>query len=215
MVAVTVSTDTLCGFCNDGNHKACAIGVKYMGRQAHAKYPNGIVWACRCTSGGCTQGRRKCAVCGNRVTEEVNPETWQCFDVEACQAVVETRRENSPFLAQLREIKERVEMAKVQEAATKKKATSPKTGTCVCGCEGTTKGGKFLPGHDARFVSSLVSNAAESNFSNKSVTAARKSLTSVGASDALQAKFEKSLGLAQERAEKREQAKAEKAKGKG
>lgn len=28
--------------------------------------------------------------------------------------------------------------------------------TCVCGCGGTTKGGKFLPGHDARHKSNLI-----------------------------------------------------------
>ena len=36
-------------------------------------------------------------------------------------------------------------------AAKEPKAKVAKTGTCICGCGGTTKGGKFLPGHDARF----------------------------------------------------------------
>lgn len=32
----------------------------------------------------------------------------------------------------------------------------PKTGVCQCGCAGTTAGGKFLPGHDAKLASALV-----------------------------------------------------------
>lgn len=31
------------------------------------------------------------------------------------------------------------------------KAPKPKGQSCGCGCGGTTKGGKFLPGHDAKF----------------------------------------------------------------
>jgi hypothetical protein len=27
---------------------------------------------------------------------------------------------------------------------------------CLCGCEGQTKGGRFLPGHDAKLKSTLV-----------------------------------------------------------
>ena len=31
--------------------------------------------------------------------------------------------------------------------------------TCLCGCEGTTTGGRYLPGHDARHKSALVQAA--------------------------------------------------------
>ena len=31
--------------------------------------------------------------------------------------------------------------------------------TCLCGCEGTTKGGRYLPGHDAKHKSALVQSA--------------------------------------------------------
>lgn len=113
-------------------------------------------------------------------------------------------------------------MAKITEDKTKvakKASAAPKTGTCQCGCNGTTKGGKFLPGHDARFVSTLVGNAEDKGFTKASLDAGRKSLKDAGASDALKAKFEKSANLAQERRDKKEQAakdreaaKAEKAK---
>lgn len=32
---------------------------------------------------------------------------------------------------------------------------------CMCGCGGTTKGGRFLPGHDARLKSHLLKDARE------------------------------------------------------
>lgn len=197
-----------CGFCQSGFHDRCCIGVKHQG--PHVKYQNGVVWICGCED--CEIGRRKCAYCGNKTTHEVNPDTWECLDVEGCHALVEERRFNDPLLRQLREIQE-ITMAKIEEAKTEKAATrvaKAKTGTCVCGCDGTTKGGKFLPGHDARFVSGLVGTVSEAKFTAKSEQTARKALTGAGASEALIGKFDKSLGLAKDKAEK--QAAAAKAK---
>lgn len=211
MTALTVIEKTKCGFCNDNKHEKCSVGVKHRGR--HDKYPNGVVWTCRCTDGGCTAGRRKCAYCNNRNTDEVDPSTWECFDIEACRATVETRRENDPFTALLRDTYRRSDMAKIENdkvKAEKRAEAKPKTGTCVCGCEGTTKGGKFLPGHDARFVSVLVGSVADAKFTAKSEQAARKRLKDVGASDALVGKFDKQVGIAQAKSVKK--AEAEQAK---
>lgn len=44
-------------------------------------------------------------------------------------------------------------------AATTPASKEPKS--CLCGCGGTTKGGRFLPGHDARYHSRLKREAAE------------------------------------------------------
>ena len=38
----------------------------------------------------------------------------------------------------------------------KTKSNSPK---CECGCEATTKGGRFLPGHDAKLKAALIKEA--------------------------------------------------------
>ena len=39
----------------------------------------------------------------------------------------------------------------VQSETPKKKAPKkPKSGTCICGCQGETKGGRILPGHDMK-----------------------------------------------------------------
>lgn len=201
-MAIEVVVTRGCGFCNGHGkhptHDNCAVGTKHQGR--HEKYKNGVVWVCGCP---CNEGRIKCAHCGNRNDTEVDPTTWECFDIEGCRATVKERWESNPFSQQLREIKEKVDMAKIEnDKAKAERSTKPKTGTCVCGCNGTTKGGKFLPGHDARFVSTLVGTVAEAKFSAKAEQAARKSLKDVGASDALIGKFDKSVGLAKDKSEK-------------
>lgn len=217
MAIAKVVLTTGCGFCSvqrgsNAPHDPdkCAIGIKHQGR--HEKYKNGVVWICGCEE--CPPGRRKCAYCGNRETDEVDPDTWECFDVEACRALVEERRANDPLLVQLRDIKEKAEMAKIEDNKVAKKAAAPKTGTCVCGCNGETKGGKFLPGHDARFVSTLVGQVADAKFTAKAEQAARKSLTGAGASEKLVGKFDKSLGLARDKADRKAAADKEKAEAK-
>lgn len=202
--SVAVRTTNRCGFCQTGNHESCAIGTKM---EKHAKYTDGVVWSCGCWDGSCeTRSRLKCAYCGNKVEAEVDPRNWLCKDTEACHASVSARRENDPFLAQLKEIRSTV-MAKIENDKTK---AAPKTGTCVCGCEGTTKGGLFLPGHDARFVSTLVGQVEAAKFTGKATDTARKTLTGKKVSDKLVAKFEKSVALAKDRADKKAAAKAEK-----
>lgn len=195
-MALTVKEGHLCGFCNTGNTEKCVRGTKYMGIQPHAKFPEGVVWVCRSAN-----GERRCARCNNRNTPEIDPETWECFDIEGCHATISKRLDDDPFIQELREIKERVNMAKIQDnkAKTEKVAKAPKEPTyCVC-CGEATKGGKFLPGHDARHVATLVEAVLSKN---QTKAQAAKGLKDVGASDALQAKFDKSLTLATAKAEK-------------
>ena len=103
-------------------------------------------------------------------------------------------------------------MAKIQENAEKaQRSSKPKTGTCVCGCAGETKGGKFLPGHDARFVSTLVGQVVDAKFTAKAEKEARQALTKAEASEKLVAKFDKSLTIARDKAEAKAAAEKEKA----
>lgn len=206
-----------CGFCTPNHpnrHERCSVGVVHDGK--HERYKNGVVWVCGCD---CNTGRRKCHNCNNRNTEEVNPETWACFDTDACKATVTTRRERDPFLAQLAQIKETVAMAKIendkQKAEKEQKAKEPTF--CLVTGE-PTKGGLFKPGMDARYVSERVATVENANFTKKATDEARAKMKKDGVSEKLVAKFEKSLGIAQEKATKRaeaakakEAAKAEKA----
>jgi hypothetical protein len=202
--ALTVKAmDSVCGFCATGYHDNCPIGV-VMRRHAH--YPNGIVWVCACQKGDCAKKRRRCTNCNNTRKGEVDKATWLCKDTVACNDTVTVRRDNDPLLESIRKAREMAKVTETEKKAATKAATKPKTGTCVCGCKGTTKGGLFLPGHDARFVSSLVGNAEEKGFTKTAIADGAKALKDAGASDTLQPKYPKSVPLAQERAAKKEQA---------
>ena len=53
--------------------------------------------------------------------------------------------------------KNRMAGAKAREKVSKKpEVKNPKGQLCMCGCGGTTKGGKFLPGHDSKYHSALL-----------------------------------------------------------
>lgn len=214
-MAIEVIITKNCGFCSgQGKHPThdnCAIGTKHQGK--HEKHKNGVVWVCGCE---CNKGRRKCANCGNRNTDEVDPTTWECFDVEGCQVLKTERWAEDPFSNQLREIKERVDMAKTEAAKAEKSAKAPKVGKCLVTGE-ATKGGLFKPGMDAKYVSLRVAEVMDKS---KTKAQALKQMKDDGTSPVLQAKFEKNLNIAQEKAEKAKQAakdkadaKAEKAKG--
>jgi predicted SprT family Zn-dependent metalloprotease len=63
---------------------------------------------------------------------------------------------------------------------------TPKGPTCTCGCGGSTKGGRYLPGHDARHVSEVFDRWLKSEFD---ATGAAKLLPT----PALQAKLAKRI----------------------
>lgn len=208
-MAVTVQPAAVCGFCATGNHTRCVIGSKHKGR--HEKFPGGVVWACSCTNGGCTTGRRKCADCNNRNTDEVSPETWTCIDSEGCKDLVDTRRANDPFLIQLSEIQEKTKMAKIEndKAKAEKVAKTKEPTFCLVTGE-PTKGGLFKPGMDARYVSERVIEVENAKFSAKAKQAALSKMKKDGVSERLVAKFEKSVGLAEARVTAKAEAKAAK-----
>lgn len=80
----------------------------------------------------------------------------------------------------------------------KKSPSTPKKQPrqCTCGCGGTTKGGIFLPGHDARFVG-LVARAVVAG--ELTEAAAEERMASV--SDLLKAKIRRSIELGRTKAE--------------
>lgn len=180
-----------CGFCSTEHHVNCCIAVE---GQVNEQFPDGRVWLCQCEEKACAdRARIKCFDCGNRVEAEIDPDTWRCIDIEACQAEIQAKREANPLYAQLREIEEKVTMAETKTKTAKKAAAAPKVGKCLC-CGSATKGGDFLPGHDARFVSQRVAAVLDGN---EAKADARKACGDVSAN--LGAKFGKSLNLATER----------------
>lgn len=214
ITVVNPTRSRICGFCATGHHGRCSIGVSVR-RHEGQDYPEGAIHPCVCEDGGCELGRRKCTYCGNRETSEVDPETWECFDIEGCRAGVEARREASPLMRQLREAQENATMAKIEankEKAEKVAKTKEPTYCLVTG--EPTKGGLFKPGMDARYVSERVTEVINGKFSAKAEQTARAKMKKDGVSEKLVAKFDKSLGLAREKQEKRDAAKAEKAEAK-
>lgn len=64
------------------------------------------------------------------------------------------RAEHSAEIAAKRKEIEMTKASPTQKAAPKpRKAKEPRE--CTCGCGGMTKGGRFLPGHDAKYHSAL------------------------------------------------------------
>ena len=70
-------------------------------------------------------------------------------------------------------------------------AGRPASGKCIC-CGAPTKGGRFLPGHDAKWLSVQVACFTEGGQDRAEI---RDYMRGRGASDALIAKFEKRVGL--------------------
>lgn len=182
-----------CSYCKTGNHEYCPRVVLGNGPRDKAK-----MWKCDCDDPNCNTGVLRCTDCKTETPGEVNPITWACFDLDICAARVATRLSNNPTIQLLRDIKGRQDMARATKtAAPAKKATAkravsaPRTGVCLVTGQ-VTKGGKFLPGMDARYVSQRVQEVIDKQVT---VTDQRKRLKADEVSDALVAKFEKSLAL--------------------
>lgn len=196
-----------CGHCRWGHidpetgiHASCPRATR-NGDRAAVK-----IVTCDCSVPGCGDQVLRCLDCKHEGQDEIDPANWSCIDQYACQARQERNRANNPLVQKFIEIR-RTAMARVanENAEKQTKAGKPKTGSCVhCGEE--TKGGKFLPGHDAAYVSGLVAASLA-----KPATEDANRKKAVAASEALGKKFDKSIGLAKDKAVKAAQAKADKA----
>ena len=207
----------ICGFCMSNNHDKCVIGTWATPR---TKYPEGTaVSVCQCDADGCDAGGIKCQDCKTRDADLVDPDTWKCFDRDACRHTIEARHAANPLYADLREAKERAKMAKIEQTEAKAEQTAKAKEPTFCLVTGEpTKGGLFKPGMDARYVSIEVQKNVDAKFTKTAEAASRKKLKDDGVSDKLVAKFDKQLNIAREKVEKakaaaeaKEKAKAEKA----
>ena len=170
----------LCGFCSTGGcHDLCPGGV-LNGNQVE-------VVVCPCT---CGTPKLRCLDCNAR--EDVNPATWTCNDVEACAQKRAARRSEfekttAGTLTGDGAPKARAKAAKLSETPPK----AARTGSCLC-CGEPTKGGLFLPGHDARYLARTVTEVKAGASLDDTMTAWHRA----GISEALQAKLVKRLGAA-------------------
>lgn len=171
-----------CGFCAFGNaHENCPSAT-LSGDKTRALQ-------CMC---GCRRSKQiKCFSCDLREDEphEINPLTWRCSDQDACEARIEARLSKNPAIIQLRQI--RADLEGSEEWPTKHSARAPKAprvsvGACLH-CGEPTRGGSFLPGHDAAWLGNLVRAAKDDPAFDLETT--RDLIASV--SEHLLAKFDK------------------------
>lgn len=151
-----------CQFCAQGLHGSCPGAVR------NARPARKLV-KCYC----CTR-EPYCVDC--KTTDSVDPETWSCVDQLACQNRVRDRLEMAPLHRQLQEcrsdsaerarrIRREAELIRAgvptdeidefeRPQERRPRLPRPTTGQCEC-CGEPTRGGRFLPGHDARLKSRL------------------------------------------------------------
>lgn len=186
-----------CGFCSTGQrHDLCPSGVLNGNGQEV------ILCACNCEQSQLL----RCMDCNNRAQDDVDPKTWRCIDHDSCRGRIEHRLANDPIIRQIREIRERTAaQATADRAAKRAAATDPHSheelavssgpakapratsGSCLH-CGEPTKGGKFLPGHDSTYLSSLIAGIKEGRFTLDGTLAMMREQ---GCSEALQAKLQK------------------------
>lgn len=189
-----------CGFCNNGFHENC-VGATKNGQNAPSK-----VIVCGCAQEGCGSTKLRCLDCNTRIIDYIDPAYWRCVEQAECMLRQQQYLDNDPLVQSIRKIKE----SSMAKAETEKKPAAPKaptTGTCLVTGK-PTKGGKFAPGQDAKYVSIKVAAVVAGKTTEADVL---KEMTGHGLSDALKAKFQKSVGLALARKEAAETAAREKA----
>lgn len=191
-----------CGFCNTGFHENC----KVVARNGSAA-PNPLVW-CSCAKCVDKSDHPFCIDCGNKTEQDVDAVRWTCIDQVGCKARITAKVDADPVIQKVRDTRVRANMVKVAENAEKaaKAPAAPKVGVCLVTGK-PTKGGKFLPGMDARYVSLRVAEVIEGKTTAPKVLAAMKA---ADLSESLQSKFTKNLGIAQEKADKAKKAAADK-----
>lgn len=145
----TTTSSRTCGFCETSTHQHCPGAVTNG---------NGSLLVCPCEEPGCGQDKHYCKTCGAR--EEV--QGWKCLDRDACQARFQAEMDAGARRLGLhlgRTILGRSGDSGAPAArprAPRPEKAPSKARDCTCGCGGQTKGGKFLPGHDSRYLSALV-----------------------------------------------------------
>lgn len=163
-----------CGFCGSGNHERCT-GAAVSG---------GKIMRCACKVHPLVQRCLECGnTRGEELTDWACTNPTDCADAIAARSASNPLRKELETVKALggearrralderlqREIRRAVAVCGIDDQlgddvarnrpptprARTSRASRPRTGQCVCGCAGQTKGGKFQPGHDAKLKSAL------------------------------------------------------------
>lgn len=159
---------SLCGFCSTGSHATCKGGIRNG---------NGTVIVCGCE---CAADKPQwCHICHS--TDEFDlTRPWLCGDVDECNARLTKRLLSDPIYVEITKFQSQaVDIRRIKSGRT--------AGACLC-CGEATRGGKFLPGHDSRFLAAKLAEVHAGK-----VTSADQIKVVADVSPALATKFEKRL----------------------
>lgn len=182
---MTRAASHVCGFCQTGHHNMCPTAVRNG---------NGTPISCPCE---CWSGQPQCMDCKNNTPGEVDDTTFLCTDVESCHLEQRARRESTPIYKFMEEYKAARRVAETMEEHGRYQRPAPATkatGQCLC-CGGETKGGAFLPGHDARWIKALAAEVLGGAASEDEVVA-----RAAAVSPALEGKLRRKLAALKEKA---------------
>jgi hypothetical protein len=187
------------GHCTAGNHAPQCPGVVSDRHTTWCDCPCHADPRCsRCGTAGADPTTRRCgdpSACNDtvRARQDANPAHHQLVGVlaEATALQAAQRKLRRDEAAQIRAETSQVDgdqarphydpteatMSTPEKPARKQvsaaTARKPKPGLrCRCGCGGTTRGGQFLPGHDARLKAALVGMAKQTGHSDQRSAAA-------------------------------------------
>lgn len=135
-----------CGWCNTGNCDGCAVAIKL----------NHGVYYCPCSCNTSVpfsekHPKTRCVECRRR-NVPVDAASL-CIDPAECAAFMEARRAASPAWQAIQGLNGEPVEQLVEDPAPRPRRKGNATHTeCLC-CGEPTRGGRFQPGHDARYVS--------------------------------------------------------------
>lgn len=129
---------TFCGFCSTGNHDTCKGGYRNG---------DGSVLICGCE---CADSKPEfCHHCKSKNADDLG-RPWLCDDRDACEGRLRTRIENEWEWLQARSYEVHLQNEKIMRIGSPRRSAA-----CLC-CGEATKGGKFLPGHDSKWLNQKI-----------------------------------------------------------
>jgi hypothetical protein len=137
----------LSGHCHTEAHAATPETAPQHHDRCAGAYaqPSGVIITCPCPRHA---GEQRCRVCrhDHTVAEDFDPAGRQCADHDSCARRISTAHHESPARQAIKEARATI---------TPRKAARD----CECACGGQTRGGRFMPGHDAKLKSILLARA--------------------------------------------------------
>lgn len=172
---ITRTGNTPCGTCMTGHHNLCKRGI-LNGDEV-------TVIVCPCPE---HEPAIRCLGCGliDPTGGEVSADTWSCADFDSCSARRQASRER--VRRELWGDTGTPPRAPARETHASSRMTPRKTAGACLHCNEPTKGGMFLPGHDAIYLSERVAHIRSGGVTLEETLAAWQS---VGVSEALQNKL--------------------------